>query len=55
MNTCVSCELISWRNQGTAPLWDCIYRTPLWDVAHCNATSLPGWLVLITRRQSAWP
>ena len=50
METCKSCELISRRNQGTAPLWDCIYRTPLWDVAHCYETSLPGWLVLIVRR-----
>jgi diadenosine tetraphosphate (Ap4A) HIT family hydrolase len=50
MKTCKSCELISRRNQGTAPLWDCIYRTPLWDVAHCYETSLPGWLVLIVRR-----
>lgn len=50
MKACKSCELISRRNQGAAPLWDCIYRTSLWDVAHCYETSLPGWLVLITRR-----
>lgn len=50
MKTCKSCELISQRDQGTAPLWDCIYRTPLWDVAHCYETSLAGWLVLIVRR-----
>ena len=50
MKMCKSCELISRRNQGTAPLWDCIYRTSLWDVAHCYETSLPGWLVLIVRR-----
>jgi len=50
MKACKSCELISRRNQGAAPLWDCIYRTSLWDVAHCYETSLPGWLVLIVRR-----
>jgi diadenosine tetraphosphate (Ap4A) HIT family hydrolase len=50
MKTCKSCELIANRNAGTAPLWDCIYRTPLWDVAHCYETALPGWLVLIARR-----
>jgi diadenosine tetraphosphate (Ap4A) HIT family hydrolase len=50
MKTCKSCELISRRDQGAAPLWDSIYRTPLWDVAHCYETSLPGWLVLIVRR-----
>jgi diadenosine tetraphosphate (Ap4A) HIT family hydrolase len=50
MTTCKSCELIARRDEGTAPLWDCIYRTPLWDVAHCYETCLPGWLVLILRR-----
>jgi diadenosine tetraphosphate (Ap4A) HIT family hydrolase len=50
MKTCKSCELISRRDQGAAPLWDSIYRTALWDVAHCYETSLPGWLVLIVRR-----
>jgi diadenosine tetraphosphate (Ap4A) HIT family hydrolase len=50
MKVCKSCALISRRNQGTAPFWDCIYRTSLWDVAHCYETSLPGWLILIVRR-----
>jgi len=50
MKSCKSCELIANRNAGIAPLWDCIYRTPLWDVAHCYETALPGWLVLIVRR-----
>lgn len=53
MKICKSCELITRRNQGNAPLWDCIYRTALWDVAHCYETSLPGWLVLIVRRHIA--
>jgi diadenosine tetraphosphate (Ap4A) HIT family hydrolase len=50
MKICKSCELISRRDEGTAPLWDCIYRTSFWDVAHCYETSLPGWLILIVRR-----
>jgi hypothetical protein len=50
MRACKSCEIISRRNQGAAPLWDYIHPTSLWDVAHCYETSLPGWLVLIVRR-----
>jgi len=50
MKTCRTCELIANRNAGTAPLWDCIYRTPLWDVVHSYNTALPGWLVLVVRR-----
>ena len=50
MTTCKTCELISNRDAGIAPLWDCIYRTPLWDVAHSYDTALPGWLVLVARR-----
>lgn len=50
MKTCKTCELIATRDTGTAPLWDCIYRTPLWDVAHSYNTALPGWLVLVARR-----
>ena len=50
MKTCKTCELIANRDAGTAPLWDCIYRTPLWDVVHSYNTSLPGWLVLVARR-----
>jgi diadenosine tetraphosphate (Ap4A) HIT family hydrolase len=50
MNTCKTCELIANRDAGTASLWDCIYRTPLWDVVHSYNTALPGWLVLVARR-----
>jgi diadenosine tetraphosphate (Ap4A) HIT family hydrolase len=53
MRACKSCEIISRRNQGAAPLWDYIHPTSLWDVAHCYETSLPGWLVLIVRRHIA--
>lgn len=52
MHTCKTCELIANRDAGTVPLWDCIYRTPLWDVAHSYNTSLPGWLVLVARRHT---
>jgi diadenosine tetraphosphate (Ap4A) HIT family hydrolase len=50
MKTCKTCELVANRDAGAAPLWDCIYRTPLWDVAHSYDTALPGWLVLVARR-----
>jgi diadenosine tetraphosphate (Ap4A) HIT family hydrolase len=53
MNICKSCELIARRDAGNAPLWDSIHRTQYWDVAHCNETTLPGWLVLIVRRHIA--
>lgn len=47
---CKTCELISLRNSGNAPLWDSIYRTQYWDLVHSYNTSLPGWLVLVVRR-----
>jgi len=50
MTHCKTCELISRRDAGNAPLWDCIYRTQFWDVVHHNSTTLPGWLVLVIRR-----
>ena len=50
MKTCKTCELIANRDAGTAPFWDCIDRTPFWDVAHSYNTALPGWLVLVVRR-----
>lgn len=50
MPRCKSCELITRRNVGEAPLWDCIYQTQYWDIAHCYGVALPGWLVLIVHR-----
>jgi diadenosine tetraphosphate (Ap4A) HIT family hydrolase len=50
MLTCHTCERTAQRDSGEAPLWDSIYRTPYWDVAHAYNTSLYGWLVLIVRR-----
>lgn len=47
---CITCDLIAQRDDSTAPLWDCIYRTQFWDIAHCNAATIPGWLVLVARR-----
>lgn len=38
------------RDRGEAPDWDAIVRTEAWDVVHCDATSLLGWLVLVVRR-----
>lgn len=48
--SCLTCDLIAARDAGTAPLWDSIYRTEFWDLAHSFNTSLPGWLVLVARR-----
>ncbi len=50
MTPCKTCELVARRSAGAAPLWDRIYQTPLWDVAHAFDTALPGWLVLVARR-----
>ena len=50
MSNCYTCDLVTRRNDGTAPLWDNIHRTAAWDVVHSYNTSLPGWLVLITKR-----
>ncbi|MCG8350389.1 MAG: HIT family protein [Chloroflexales bacterium] len=47
---CDTCTRLIARDQGTAPLWDAIYRADFWDVAHSCNTSLAGWLVLIARR-----
>jgi diadenosine tetraphosphate (Ap4A) HIT family hydrolase len=51
-DTCHTCMRLLARDQGTAPLWDNIYRTVYWDVVHSYNTSLPGWLVLILRRHA---
>jgi diadenosine tetraphosphate (Ap4A) HIT family hydrolase len=48
--SCYTCELVTRRDSGEAPLWDNIYRTPYWDVVHSFNTALPGWLVLVARR-----
>ena len=50
MKRCQTCELIARRDAGIAPLWDCIHRTPYWDIVHSYNTALPGWLVLVARR-----
>lgn len=50
MTRCITCELVARRDAGEAPLWDSILRTANWDLAHSFNTSLPGWLVLVTRR-----
>ena len=50
MRICKTCQLVSERDLGKAPLWDCIYRTGHWDVVHSYNSSLAGWLVLVARR-----
>ncbi len=49
-DVCKTCELTAQRRLGKAPLWDCIYQTEYWDVAHAFNTALPGWLVLVLKR-----
>ncbi|MEM7534164.1 MAG: HIT family protein [Chloroflexota bacterium] len=53
VTNCHTCELVVRRDQGQAPLWDCIQRTAYWDVAHSFNTSILGWMVLVTRRHIA--
>jgi len=53
VTACKTCELVARRDQGMAPLWDCILRTEYWDLVHCYETALPGWLVLVARRHMA--
>ena len=50
MTACKTCELTKRRDDGDAPLWDAILRTPGWDLAHAYDSSLEGWLVLVARR-----
>ena len=50
MSVCHTCTRTAQRDAGNAPLWDSILRTEYWDVVHAYNTSLPGWLVLVTRR-----
>src|SRR6478672_613217 len=50
MSDCRTCELVADRDAGTAPLWDCIRRTPNWDIVHASGTSIEGWMVLVVRR-----
>lgn len=50
MNNCKTCQLVKLRDSGDAPLWNCIVRTTFFDVVHAFNTSLPGWIVLVTRR-----
>lgn len=50
MNNCYTCELSARRRAGDSPLWDNIYQTELWDVAHSYNTTLAGWMVLILHR-----
>lgn len=49
-DNCLTCELVARRDRDEAPPWDSIHRTPYWDIVHSYNTSLPGWLVLISRR-----
>jgi diadenosine tetraphosphate (Ap4A) HIT family hydrolase len=53
MIDCHTCELTAQRDNGTAALWDSIYRSDYWDVVHAYNTSLLGWLVLVARRHVA--
>lgn len=50
MSECVTCELVRRRDEGAAPLWDRIRRTPNWDIAHAFGSAIEGWIVLVVRR-----
>ena len=50
MATCLTCAFLERRDAGEAAAWDCILRTPTWDVVHAFGTAVEGWLVLVVRR-----
>jgi diadenosine tetraphosphate (Ap4A) HIT family hydrolase len=50
VSACHTCDLLARRDDGSAPLWDCIRRTDSWDVVHASGTSIEGWMVLVVRR-----
>ena len=50
MSSCHTCDLVARRDAGDAPPWDCILRTPGWDLAHVFGSDVEGWLVLVVRR-----
>jgi diadenosine tetraphosphate (Ap4A) HIT family hydrolase len=52
MTDCESCRLIRSRDAETAHLWDSIYRTEFFDIAHAFNSSLPGWIVVVLRRHA---
>jgi len=52
MTACRTCELTRRRDEGQAPVWDCIIRADGWDLVHAYDTSLPGWMVLVLRRHA---
>lgn len=47
---CATCELVKRRDEGQAPPWDRIRRTPRWDIVHAFGTSIEGHVVLVVRR-----
>jgi len=47
---CVTCALVRRRDEGDAPAWDRIRRTPNWDIVHAFGTAIEGWMVLVVRR-----
>ena len=47
------CQLIENRNVDAVPIWDSILRSQRFDVAHAYNTSLPGLIVVITKRHIA--
>lgn len=50
VSTCKTCQMTKKRDDGAAPPWDAILRTPGWDLVHSYNSALEGWLVLVTRR-----
>ena len=52
MTDCESCRLIGTRDAGIAPLWDSIYRSEFFDIAHALNSALPGWIVVVLRRHA---
>lgn len=50
MSECQTCVLVENRRRQDVPIWDSIFPSRYFDVAHAFSTSLPGWIVIVCKR-----
>ena len=53
MSECQTCILVANRKSPDVPIWDSIFDSRYFDVAHAYSTSLPGWIVIVCKRHVA--
>lgn len=53
MIDCHTCALVENRKNPDVPMWDSIFHAEHFDVAHAYSTSLPGWIVIVSKRHIA--